>query len=181
MVDFDDLGVLGLGLGVAWVRGQGTGADIASRQNIFAESDRDLLRQRARDAEPDDRMRWRFHQGAWQRWSDLDRAFATMSPPGTLLEHVEAAGGPVEDQELVFDGDSWELADDLAEEAERPEAADDDAPAPAADVWRDASPPPPSPPPSPAPPPPPPPPPGGAPARDAADFEAQLEAWRRRR
>jgi hypothetical protein len=115
-------------------------------------------------------MRWRFHGGTWQRWSELDRAFAPMPPPGTLLEHAAATGGPVEDEELIFDGDSWEPADDLAEEAA---AAAVPAAAPEIDQWGQPS--------ASPPPPPPPPPPVRDGEREAASFEAQLEAWRRRR
>jgi hypothetical protein len=148
------------------------GAEGMSRMNILAESERDLQRQRERDAEAVAPRRWRFHGGTWQRWSELDRAFAPMPPPGTLLEHAAATGGPVEDEELIFDGDSWEPADDLAEEAA---AAAVPAAAPEIDQWGQPSA---SPPPPPAPPPPPPVRDG---EREAASFEAQLEAWRRRR
>jgi hypothetical protein len=172
---FDDL--VGLGLGRGWNRGQGDGADLVSRMNILAESERDLQRQRERDAEAVAPMRWRFHDGAWQRWSELDRAFAALPPPGTLLEHAAATGGPVEDEELIFDGDSWEPAGDHAEEASG-SGAPEPPEAPVIDQWGQPGA-------SPPPPPPPPPPPGPPPARDgereAADFEAQLEAWRRRR
>lgn len=170
-MDIDDL--MGMGLGRGWNRGQGDGADVVSRMNIVAESERDLQRQRERDAEPVPLMRWRFHGGTWQRWSELDRAFATMPPPGTLLEHAAATGGPVEDEELVFDGDSWEPAGDLAEDLEpsgAPEAPEAPA-APEIDQWGQPS----------ASPAPPPPPPVRDGEREAASFEAQLEAWRRRR
>ena len=152
VVDFD--GLMGLGYGSGWGRTQGDGAEMVSRMHIMEESERDIQRQRERDAEPVVPMRWRFHDGTWQRWSDLDRAFVAKQPPGTLLEHVAATGEPVEDQELIFDGDSWEVADDLAEEAEAPES-------PVADVWGQPS----------------------APdgEREAVSFEQQLDAWRKRR
>jgi hypothetical protein len=131
------------------------GVQERSRRNIFAESERDLQRRRERERRPLPPVPWRFHAGAWQRWSELDREFAPHEPPGSLVEHAQLTGGPIEDQVLELVDGAWAPAG---------EHSDVDAP-PAPEVPAAAE----------------------APAAEepvgttTADFEAQLEAWRRRR
>ena len=109
--------------------------ELRSHSNILAASEEDLERQRRRAHEPLRPVPWRFHAGAWQRWSELDGVFAPHEPPGSLVEHARDAGGPVEDQVLELVDGSWTPVAD----------------GPAADE----------------------------PVAEA--FEAQIEAWRRRR
>jgi hypothetical protein len=151
-VDIDDLL-----FGSNWWRdGQDghPGAQGRARMNIVQAFERDVRRMRERNAAPVAPMRWRFHAGSWQRWSELDRAFATLEPPGTLVEHAAAGGGPVEDVELVFVDGRWLEADDVlapADEPDVPDVPDVQAAPPVVDD-------------------------GGA-----VSFEQQIEAWRQRR
>ena len=81
-------------------------AQLEARSGIITAAERD--RQRAeerRRREP--QLPWRWHGGRWERWSEMDAAFAPAEAPGTLVEHAERTGGPVDGQELVFDGERW--------------------------------------------------------------------------
>jgi hypothetical protein len=68
-----------------------------------------------RTAEPETdpvvRVRWRRHDGEWQRWSELDGRFVAIAPPASLLELDDAGGVPGDDVELVLVDGVWEPAD----------------------------------------------------------------------
>jgi hypothetical protein len=127
-----------------------------SHRNILAASEEDLLRKRERERRPLPPVPWRFHAGTWQRWSELDREFAPHQPPSSLVEHAQATGGPVEDQVLELVAGAWAPA------GEHPTAGVEARIAPEAPVAPEPVPPPTG-------------------ESDAAAFEAQIEAWRRRR
>lgn len=96
--------------GPGWIRR--VGGDGVDNAHIFLASEADRERQEARDREAHEPMRWRRHRGAWERWSELDRAFAPMTAPGTLDAHVAAAGMPADDEELIFVEGAWLVAED---------------------------------------------------------------------
>jgi len=127
-----------------------------SHRNILAASEEDLRRKRERERQPLPPVPWRFHGGTWQRWSELDREFAPHEPPGSLVEHAEATGGPVEDQVLELVDGAWGAA------GERPTAGVGAPLAPEVPAAPEPVPPPTA-------------------ESEAAAFEAQIEAWRRRR
>jgi hypothetical protein len=111
MVAVTDLDWLFDGIaGPGWIRR--TGGDGVDNAHIFLDSEADRERQEARAREPHEPMRWRRHGDSWQRWSPLDQAFATVEAPDSLEAHVAAVGMPAEDEELLFIGGTWMVADD---------------------------------------------------------------------
>lgn len=89
-----------------------TGGDGVDNIHIWLASEGDRERKERRDGEPVVPLRWRYRDGAWQRWSELDVAFADVEPPETLRAFVAVHGLPAADQELVFAGDGWVVAED---------------------------------------------------------------------
>jgi hypothetical protein len=168
-------------------------AEMASRATILANAERDRQRaERLAAADEAAVVRWRWLDGRWLRWSELDAADVAAVPPESLLAF--AGTGLADGQHVWFVDEEWTLADPAADPAPsrpggpstpvpRPSpgsvpaaATTSDAPSPAVSAA------------SPAPaavsiPPPPPPPPTADPAseEEAASFEEQLAAWRRRR
>ncbi|MGK2947353.1 MAG: hypothetical protein ACSLFP_02165 [Acidimicrobiales bacterium] len=106
-----------------WSR-HGDTADMAARASIMANSRNDQERARARlEAVPVPPVRWRWFDGRWQRWSELDVTFVDAEPPEGLVTHVEAEGGPVEDRELAFVDGAWVAHRPVDEEASSDERA----------------------------------------------------------
>ena len=159
-------------LGGRWALGgfEQEAAEASARTSILANAERDRARARQL-AELDDEpaARWRWHHGRWERWSQLEATFLEAEPPESLLAHAMDAAGPIDGEELTLVDGTWGPAG-------RAEASVGE-PVPGATAVDEH---PPAPPPSPAPSAELEPPVGPEPATPA-DFEAQLEAWRRRR
>ena len=128
-------------------------AQAAARSNILASAERDRARARRLEEQAGEpTARWRRHDGVWERWSELEAGFAAVDPPETLLDYAARSTDAMDDVELVLVDGVWV-----------PVGGPSDGP---------ASPPPATPPP---------PPPAAEEDSAAAEFETQLEAWRRRR
>jgi len=144
-------------------------AQAAARSNILASAERDRARARRMEEQAGEpTARWRRQDGVWERWSELEAGFIAAEPPEALLHHAARSADAVDDVELVLVDGAWGPAGRTSDGPTSPAAPDMNEVV--------ATPPPPPPPATPPSPP--------RPAEEdpaAAEFEAQLEAWRRRR
>jgi hypothetical protein len=86
-------------------------AQVAARANILARADEDRRRTpREDDVAPV--ARWRWVAGRWERWSFIEEGFVPDDPPQTLLDHLAAADGPRDGQELRLVDGTWRAADE---------------------------------------------------------------------
>lgn len=83
-------------------------AEAAVRGSILANAERDRIRARELAELDEVHVRWRWHGGHWQRWSQLEAGFVDAPPPDSLLGQVDTAEGA----EVVLVDGAWVPAED---------------------------------------------------------------------
>ena len=86
--------------------------EAGTRTNILAASVED--EQRRRDRSPAPVVGWRFRNGGWLRWSELDGDYVQRPVPASLVRYGESIGGPPEEHVVAMVEGEWREVSDGA-------------------------------------------------------------------